>query len=370
MSDTLLVASRKGLFTVRRGREGRWAVARAQFLGDHLSLVGADPRSGAWFAAFEHGHFGPKLVRSRDRGETWAEIASPKYPEKPAGLVDVDPMRGTEIPWSVRRVWAIEPGTVRQPGRMWLGCIPGGLFRSEDLGDSWELVRGLWDHPDRRRWMGGGADLPGIHSICVHPQDGARVLVGVSCGGVWETLDDGLTWTVQGRGQVARFAPPEQQLDPVAQDPHLLVQCRERPEGCWIQHHCGIFRSTDAARSFTEVERAGPSTFGFAVAVHPRDPDTAWFVPAVKDEARYAPEGRFTVTRTRDGGRSFDVLTRGLPQVHAYDLVFRHGLAIDAGGDTLAVGTTTGSLYLSNDGGDAWQCVGEHLPPIDALRFA
>ncbi len=370
MSDTLLVASRKGLFTVRQGRERRWTVARAQFLGDHLSLVSTDPRSGWWYGAFEHGHYGPKLVRSKDQGETWEETAKPTYPEKPADVKDVDPFQGKEIPWSVKRVWALEPGGTKQRGRLWLGTIPGGLFRSDDGGDSWTLVRSLWDHEGRKRWFGGGADLPGLHSICVHPDDPRTVKVAVSCGGVWETRDDGARWELLGQGLVARYMPPELQSDPAIQDPHLMVQCAGHPATLWVQHHNGIFRSTDGARTFTEIEEAGPSTFGFAVVVHPKRPDTAWFVPAVKDETRYPKDGRLVVTRTCDGGHSFDVLSRGLPQVDAYDLVFRHGLAIDETGDTLAFGTTTGSLYVSDDGGDGWQCVGEHLPPIDSVRFA
>ena len=370
MSETLLVASRKGLFTVRQGREKRWSVARAQFLGDHLSLVAADPRIGWWYGAFEHGHFGPKLVRSQDQGETWVETGKPAFPEKPAGSKDLDPVRGTEVEWSVKRVWALEPGGSGQPGRLWLGTIPGGLFRSDDGGDSWSLVRGLWEHEGRKKWFGGGADLPGLHSVCVHPDDPRRVKVAVSCGGVWETRDDGNSWANIGAGMVARYMPPGQQDDPGIQDPHLMVQCGSRPDTLWVQHHNGIFRSTDGAQHWTEIKEAGPSTFGFAVAVHPRQPDTAWFIPAVKDEARYPRDGRLVVTRTRNGGQSFEVLTRGLPQVDAYDLVFRHGFAIDESGDKLAFGSTTGSLYVSSDGGDGWQCVSEHLPPIDSVHFA
>jgi len=80
-------------------------------------------------------------------------------------------------------------------------------------------------------------------------------------------------------------------------------------------------------------------------------------------------DGRFVVTRTRDGGKSFDVLREGLPQDHAYDLVFRHALDIDGGGDRLAMGTTTGSLWVSENRGDAWHCISNHLPPIYAVRF-
>jgi hypothetical protein len=80
-------------------------------------------------------------------------------------------------------------------------------------------------------------------------------------------------------------------------------------------------------------------------------------------------DGRLVVTRTRDGGRSFDVLRKGLPQDHCYDLVFRHSLAIDQSGDRLALGSTTGNLWVTEDGGDSFTLVSHHLPPIFAVSF-
>src|SRR3546814_1000850 len=91
----------------------------------------------------------------------------------------------------------------------------------------------------------------------------------------------------------------------------------------WIQHHNGIFHSETGVDGWSQIETVDPS-FGFAVAVHPERPGTAWFVPAIKDEYRYPKDGRLVVTRTTDGGKSFDTLTDGLPQTHAYDLIYRH----------------------------------------------
>jgi len=230
-------------------------------------------------------------------------------------------------------------------------------------------VRSLWDHPKRKKWFGGGADLPGIHSICVDPRESQRVQLGVSCGGVWTTTDGGATWDCAGEGMRAAFMPPEQALDPAFQDPHRIVQCESDPDRLWIQHHNGIFKSDDGGVTCSEVQTAQPSSFGFAVVVHPEDPNTAWFVPGVKDEKRYPVDGALVVTRTRDGAESFDVLRDGLPQQHAYDIVYRHGLDIDAAGETLAFGSTTGNLYVSENRGDSWRCVGNNLPPIYSVRF-
>lgn len=360
----LLVATRKGLFTIARARQGGWRIEDVQFLGDRVSVThaGAD---GARYAALDHGHFGVKLHRSTDRGASWQEIATPAYPPRPEESPDVS-AEGKDVPWSLKLIWSLVSGG--EPGALWCGTIPGGLFRSTDGGDTWHLVESLWQHPDRKEWFGGGYDHPGIHSICVDPRDPRRVSVGVSCGGVWQTEDRGETWALRATGMVARYMPPDRQADPRVQDPHRVVQCASQPDHLWAQHHNGIFRSTDGCASWHEVE-APRSTFGFAVAVHPGDPGTAWFVPAVKDEHRVPVDGRLVVARTRDGGASFEYSGRGLPQEHCYDLVYRHALDVDASGDTLAFGSTTGNLWVSEDQGDTWTAVHHHLPPIAAVEL-
>lgn len=148
----------------------------------------------------------------------------------------------------------------------------------------------------------------------------------------------------------------------------MMVQCAGAPDRLWVQHHCGIYISRDASESWQDV-KAQPSSFGFGVVVHPREPDTAWFVPGIKDEKRIPVDGKLVVTRTRDGGKSFDVLRKGLPQSHAYDLVLRHALAIDRSGDRLAFGSTTGGVWVSEDQGDSWANVSHSLPPVYAVRF-
>lgn len=370
MSDRLLAATRKGVFSIERSPTG-WKIARAAFLGDSSPMLMRDPRDGAMYVALGHGHFGSKLHRSLDDGETWQEIAAPKYPEKPAGEPDVlNPHTQKPIPWSLELIWALEPASPAEPGALWCGTIPGGLFRSPDRGESWELVRSLWDHPGRRKWFGGGFELPGIHSICVDPRDGRKLTVGVSCGGAWRSVDGGANWECCAAGMRAEYMPPDQAYEPGVQDPHRVVQCPTAPDHFWTQHHNGVFRSTDDCKQWHEITEPGVSGFGFGVAVHPRKPETAWFAPAIKDERRIPVNGQVVVTRTRDGGRSFDVLREGLPQEHAYDLVFRHALVVDDSGERLALGSTTGSLWISENQGDSWREISSHLPPIYCLRFA
>lgn len=225
MSDRLFVATRKGLFTVERTGD-RW-VARTNFLGDNVTLVLPDARSGAVFAALNLGHFGVKLHRSCDGGTTWEECGTPALPEGDEPLVE--PMGGRKLPATVTLIWALEPGGPGEPGVLWCGTIPGTLFRSRDNGTTWALVESLWREPKRAEWFGGGAEYPGIHSICVDPRDARRVVIGVSCGGVWTTTDNGARWTCTSHGMRANFMPPERQHDIYIQDPHRIVQCPAGP---------------------------------------------------------------------------------------------------------------------------------------------
>jgi hypothetical protein len=195
------------------------------------------------------------------------------------------------------------------------------------------------------------------------------VTVGVSIGGVWVTRDGGDTWTCQAKGMRADYLPPELRFDPNLQDPHRIVQCAAAPDVFWAQHHNGVYVSRNAGVEWTEVENVPPSAFGFAVAVHPRKPDTAWFVPAIKDECRVPVDARLVVARTTNGGRSFRVLRGGLPDDPSYDLVYRHALAVDASGRRLALGSTTGGLWISANGGRSWQDIPVRLPPIHCVRF-
>ena len=367
MATALLVATRKGLFTFQRKQKG-WQLTQSSLLGDPVTMVLED-RAGAILAAQNLGHFGVKIKRSMDRGATWQDSRTPTYPPQPEEEADLEPTRHTPIPWDLKTIWSLESGPPERPDDLWCGTIPGGLFHSVDGGKSWSLVESLWNHPQRKHWFGGGADFPGIHSILIDPRDPSLIRIGVSCGGMWVSYDNAASWECIGEGMRAEYVPPDQAFDPNVQDPHLIVQCAASPDHVWIQHHNGIFCSRDGGLHCEEIEDVQPSTFGFTVAVDPKDPDCAWFVHGIKDDARYPVDGALAVTRTRDGGQSFDVLRNGLPQQHAYDVVYRHGLDIDASGEQLAFGSTTGNLWYSDDQGDHWQQLSSTLPPIYCVRF-
>jgi photosystem II stability/assembly factor-like uncharacterized protein len=366
MRQRLYVSTREGLFSFSPNATGYWTVERVSFLGQPVSLCFVDARDGSLYAALGLGRFGVKLWCSRDEATSWAEVGAPSFPTEPEGAEEALP-DGKPWPRQVEQIWSLEAAAESD---LLCGTVGGGLFRSSDRAGSWQLVESLWQHPLRKRWSAGGAaELPGIHSICVGADDPRQLIVGVSSGGVWRSSDDGASWELASEGMIAPFMPPGKERDSAIQDSRRVVQCRSAPRRLWAQHHNGVFRSDDRGRSWCEIDSVQSSAFGFALAVAPGDPDTAWSVPAVKDEACARADGRVVVARTRDAGKTWQVLREGLPQEPGDAVTFRHALAVDAEGRCLAVGSSTGSLWLSEDAGDRFRCLSAHLPPINATCF-
>jgi hypothetical protein len=285
---------------------------------------------------------------------------------------------------TVYKIWNIAFGKANQPGRLYAGTIPGGLFVSDDGGDSWELNRPLWNHDSRggdlfagdatseNRWGGTPASVdygvfePGIHSIIVDPRDPDHMYVAVSSAGVIESTDGGQTWEGRNRGMLMDYLP-NPQAD-WGHDPHFVTSCPGQPDHLWQQNHCGVFYSDDGAQNWRKVSMPDVGVhFGFPIAVDANDGRIAWVVPARADSERMAIDGGLSVARTTDGGQSWQSFRNGLPQENAYDIVLRHSL--DVSGDCLCFGSTTGNVYISEDRGETWQCLGNNLPPIYSVRF-
>jgi photosystem II stability/assembly factor-like uncharacterized protein len=284
----------------------------------------------------------------------------------------------------VYKIWNLTFGNDDQPGRIYAGTIPGGLFVSEDGGDTWELNRPLWNHESRggdlfagdatseNQWMGTPAAIdygvfePGLHSIITDPNDDDHLYVAVSTAGILETTDGGHSWAGRNKGMTNDYSPDPEA--PWAHDPHFVSCCSSDPQCMWQQNHCGVFFSEDGAQSWRKVSVPESGVhFGFPIVADENDGKTAWVVPAHSDMQRMAINGGLCVARTDDGGESWTTFRKGLPQENAYDIVLRH--CLDISGDTLCFGSTTGNVYLSEDRGESWQCLGTNFPPVYSVRF-
>ena len=361
MAETLvLVGTAKGLFRLRSG-DGRrhFDIDGPALAGEEVYATCIDGRgpSPRLFAGSVSMHWGPVVRRSDDLGGSWVE--------QDEAALGFPPDTDTAL----ARVWQISPGGAGQPGVVYAGVEPAALFRSDDGGRSFALVRALWDHPHRRQWQPGGGGLC-LHTVLVHPSDPDRLLVAISAGGVYLSDDAGSTWRAANAGIVAGFLPGAPTPE-FGQCVHKVARDAGDPERLYLQHHDGIYRSDDGGRSWVAMRSIGGVDFGFPVVAHPTRPDTAYLLPLAGAEYRCTPNGRCTVWRTTDAGASWSPLTDGLPTENAHLTILRDGFTTD--GDRpagLYFGTRSGEVYGSADDGDSWQLLAEHLPPVLSLRAA
>lgn len=359
MSNRLLLGTRKGLLILNKNGVD-WAVESEHFEGVPVSHAMRDHRTGMIWACLDHGHWGTKLHRSADDGATWEEIEVPKYPDGATRPPD------DKDPATTSYIWLVQPGGDDEPNRLYVGTEPGGLFISDDGGDTFQLMETLWNQPSRDNWMGGGRDYAGVCSIIVDPRDSRHVTIGISVGGVYETLDGGETWSAKNKGLYADYLP-----NPYAEfghDPHFIKASPSNPDVLWQQNHCGVFRSVDGGQNWTNIsQEGGPVYFGFPITVDEQDENVAWVAPAISAEYRVPIDRALCICRTEDGGKTWKDLRVGLPQSNAYDIVFRHCMDIDA--NTLVFGTTAGNVYVSDDRGDSWRCITQNLAVVYSARF-
>jgi tRNA A-37 threonylcarbamoyl transferase component Bud32 len=352
----LLVGTMKGAFLLRsNGRRAHWDVIGPCFHGQAVYTMAYDAREGGHRLWASTSSFWGTLLRcSDDYGKTWTnpQQANIRFPE--------------DCGTSLKNIWQICLGRESQPRTMYCGVEPAALFVSHDGGETWELVRGLFDHPHRPRWQPGNGGLC-LHTILLGPLNERRMYVAISAGGVYRTDDGGATW--QAKNQGIRVAYQPDKYPEFGQCIHKMVLHPARPERIFLQHHWGLYRSDDHGDSWKSISNGVPSDFGFAMMMHPRDPDCVYVIPIESDEFRCTPDGRLRVYRTRNAGASWEPLTRGLPQKEAYKTVLRDGMdtdRLDPAG--IYFGTRSGELFGSVDEGKSWKMILSGLPPIVCVK--
>jgi photosystem II stability/assembly factor-like uncharacterized protein len=364
----LIVGTRKGLwlFTTDADRSN-WSVAGPLFLGHIIQHAVIDPRdSTTMLVAAGTGHLGPTVFRSTDLGRSFSEATRP-----PAFAA------GDRLDRSLERVFWLSPGHADDPGTWYAGGTPQGLFRSDDAGETWEPVTGWNDHTNWETWCEwpeqNTPDGSMLHSVIVDPRDADHLYIGLSGGGVFETVDGCRDWRPLNEGSLATFFPdPEPEF---GQDPHCVRLHPLAPDRLYQQNHCGIYRMERAEGRWVRIGENMPAEvgdIGFPVELHPRDPDTAWVFPMDGTDVwpRTSPDGRPAVYITRDAGESWSACNAGMPE-RAWWNVKRQAMTVDAG-DPVGVyfGTSSGELWSSADEGTSWAPIVSHLPEIYSVELA
>ncbi len=353
-----LIGTAKGLIVYEFPEDDTPKLSRIHFAGFSANMVYVDERSGRWWVGLSHRHWGQKLHYSDDGGENWQETALPSFRGK---------LLPNGSPAKLRQIWSMAHAGGDRPDRLWVGTDPGGLFYSEDQGESFHLVTSLWDHPTRQtegQWFGAGSDFPFIHSIVVDPRDSDHVYIAVSCAGVFETLDGGKSWQPRNKGLVAAYLPnPNVE---VGHDPHLMLMSPANPDILWQQNHCGIYFTETGGKAWTNVSgAAGIPYYGFALAVDEADPSQAWVIPVESDEQRMAPNLRLEVFQTMDFGKTWTSDSLGLPEGKVFDIVLRQAFAKQK--NLFVFGTTNGNVFYRNQRNVEWSALSTHLTKVNSV---
>lgn len=369
---TVLIGTTKGAFVLTGDRAvAGWRVSGPHCGGWPINHVLGDPASGTLWAGGGGDWHGAGVWRSDDAGATW------RLTRLTRGTMDdwaaTDPDFAAMIGWTpgdlpfgdaFAQVWSLG----LHHGRLYAGTKPARLLCSADGGESFAEVEGLTRHPSAGSWTPGAAGLV-LHTILGDPADDRKLWTGISAAGVFATEDGGATWERRNRlsnaGACGHHDHPAAPRD--GEVGHCVHNMARAVDGTlYQQNHHGVWRSADGGRSWEDITEGLPSTFGFPIAAHPRDPGTVWTLPLNGDIAgRFPPGAAAAVWRTRAGGQGWEPLRQGLPQEGCFFTVLRQAMSTDRR-DPAGVyfGTNSGSVFASFDEGDVWHEIARHLPTI------
>jgi len=350
----LMVGTRKGLFVFESDDRRDWSIRGPYCDGWPIYHAIHDPQTGDIYAAAASEWHGAGVWRSSDLGETW-QLSS-----EGLGYSDGGELKLSKI-----------SGITAAHGRLLAGAESVGVFESGDRGASWSLLSTLDGQPGRTIWNDHANQPPGhlgMPAILPDPDQADRFWVIVQGQGIFETGDGGSSWTPRNQGLRAEWP---REFDDVGFCVHKLVMAPTDHSRMFQQNHCGMHRSDDGGRSWTEITEGLPCDFGFAAAAHPHDRDSFYVIPLDPGHTRCMPDGHASVWRTGDAGSTWRRLDHGLPHQNAHLGVLREGMAIDdLDSPGLYFGTSTGQVFASADEGESWNEIASYLPGIASVEVA
>jgi photosystem II stability/assembly factor-like uncharacterized protein len=333
----ILVATLKGIAVLERETRGRhWTVTDRLLEDRHIGAIVKEPVSGKLFAGCHHA--GGVYVSDDGEGAGWWQINK--------GL-------------DREHVYTLAVRNAGGRTTLFAGTSPAGLYRSDDLGESWTEIASIYDVADTDKWtFPPPPHIPHVKTVTFHPTEPETLFVLVEQGAFLKSTDDGRTWT-----DLTAYSKPE---DVAYRDMHRMLIDPADPDRFFLATGEGLYRSTDGGKSFDHLmkrfDRMGYPDFLF---FDPADAQTLYMGGSYLNPAQWYKEGiaESTVMRSTDGGDSWEEVSAGLPDpvVGAFEAMSLHRWD---GGMMLMAGTATGEVYASDDYCRSWVCLDDDVEPV------
>jgi len=326
--DKLLVGTVDGIFAFQK-QGGSWLPQGTRIPGKHISSILFEPASRTLFA----GTYGGEIYASMDLGQQWQR--------RDRGIGD-------------KEIYSLAGQPVDGRPRIYAGTQPAHLFYSDDLGKSWSELPGLRQVAGVEKWtFPAPPHQAHAKSIALHPKDPNIIHVAVEVGGFLRSMDGGKSWTTDDN-----INPDAHRVFIPSNDPGKLYGTAPTTN-CGAEVTAGFCVSSDGGASWRSLT---PRDFRIGYVdpffVHPHDPNLLFVAGAKTGPGswRKLHTADARVARSRDGGKSWDILSGGLPEHIRANI---EGMAMDVwnGGTALFAGTTDGEVFYSEDEGERWRTI-------------
>ena len=328
-SQEVLVGTREGVVTIERAGSGsEWRVKQRGLTDKHISAIIKEPESGLTFAGAFHG----SVDASADDGKTWEPRGN--------GLTETD-------------VYSLAARRVNGRVRLFAGTEPAHLFTSDDLGLHWSEVPSLRSVPSVPKWSFPAPPHIGhVKHINFDPDNPTTMYASVEVGGLLKSADAGEHW---------------EEFPSLYEDVHRLMIHPSNPRFLYAVTGRGLYVSPDAGANWEQWTRREDEIGGYpdGFVFRPSDPKLI-FMTAAHDAPGTWRTTHFAgarISRSTDGGRSWEILRNGLPDRLQASI---EAFCLEEAGNASSIfaATTSGEVFCSADLGEHWKKIIDDLPPI------
>ena len=327
LSQEVLVGTKEGVAIIAREGSG-WKLAHRALTDKHISAIIIEPESGLTFAGAFHG----SIHASPDGGRTWEPRAN--------GLSEAN-------------VYSLASARINGHTRLFAGTEPAHLFISDDLGRRWSEVPSLRSVPSVPKWSFPAPPHIGhVKHINFEPQNPTTMYASVEVGGLLKSTDAGEHW---------------QEFPSLYEDVHRTMIHPSNPKFLYAVTGRGLYVSPEGGATWDQWTRREDEIGGYpdGFVFRPSDPKTI-FMTAAHDAPGTWRTTHFAgarISRSKDGGRSWEVLRNGLPDRLQASI---EAFCLEEAGKSSAIfaATTAGEILSSEDNGESWKQIISGLAPI------